>query len=71
MTDTSCRSLQDGREVNMKIRKTMLFSRIFGAFCQKLSIDLNTVVFLFDGHRIHPEKTPADVRLLRGSLFVS
>jgi hypothetical protein len=36
--------------------------QVFDAYCQKKSIEANTVKFLFDGSRVAKEDTPETVR---------
>ncbi|GAB5355492.1 hypothetical protein AAMO2058_000210200 [Amorphochlora amoebiformis] len=52
---------QDGNEVFFKVKKTTSFKRLMEAYCQKVGASSDAVRFLFDGDRISPEKTPADL----------
>mmetsp|Transcript_1100 Transcript_1100/g.1531 ORF Transcript_1100/g.1531 Transcript_1100/m.1531 type:complete len:93 (-) Transcript_1100:208-486(-) len=52
---------QDGNEVFFKVKKTTTFKRVMEAYCGKVGADMGAVRFLFDGNRISPEQTPADL----------
>jgi len=52
---------QDGNEVYFKVKKTTQFMKVMSAYCKKVGADLDTVRFLFDGQRLRPEQTPADL----------
>ena len=52
---------QDGNEVFFKVKKTTTFSKVMNAYCKKVGADMESVRFLFDGQRLRPEQTPADL----------
>ncbi len=52
----------DGNEVYFKARVTTQFSKVMSAYCKKVGADLESVRFLFDGTKLLPEQTPAEVR---------
>ena len=52
---------QDGNEVFFKVKKTTTFSKVMHAYCKKVGTDIESVRFLFDGTRLRPEQTPADL----------
>lgn len=37
------------------------FLQVIAAYCNKRSVDMGSVRFLFDGTRINPNSTPEDV----------
>jgi hypothetical protein len=39
------------------------------AYCKKVGADMESVRFLFDGQRLRPDQTPADVRKTRTRLL--
>lgn len=52
---------QDGNEVYFKVKKTTQFSKVMSAYCKRVGADLESVRFLFDGQRLRPDQTPADL----------
>ena len=45
-----------------RVKKTTLFDKLFKAYCQKKSLDQNTLVFMgSDGQRLNAHQTPAEV----------
>jgi len=54
---------QDGNEVYFKVKKTTQFSKVMSAYCKKVGADLESVRFLFDGQRLRPDQTPADLNM--------
>lgn len=53
---------QEGNEVYFKVKKTTTFAKVMAAYCKKVGADMESVRFLFDGVRLKPDQTPADVR---------
>ena len=49
-----------------KVKPTTRFEKIFNAFCQKKAVDQAQVRFVFDGARISPNSTPADLDMTDG-----
>lgn len=54
---------QDGNVVFFKAKPSTPFRKLMTAYCQKSSIDPESVVFSFDGQRLRGEQTPADVEM--------
>ena len=54
---------QDGNEVYFKVKKTTAFAKVMNAYCKKVGADMESVRFLFDGQRLRPEQTPADLEM--------
>lgn len=52
---------QDGNEVFFKVKRTTAFSKVMNAYCKKVGTDMESIRFLFDGQRLRPEQTPADL----------
>lgn len=52
---------QDGNEVYFKVKRTTQFSKVMMAYCKKVGQDVESVRFLFDGQRLRPDQTPADL----------
>ena len=51
----------DGDEVIFRVKRTVQFSQVMSAYCRKVGADLESIRFFFDGRRVRPERTPADV----------
>jgi len=54
---------QDGNEVYFKVKKTTQFAKVMNAYCKKVGSDMDSVRFLFDGQRLKPDQTPADLEM--------
>ena len=54
----------DGNEVYFKCKMTTPLQKLMHAFCNRQGHQMNSVRFLFDGERLRPDQTPADVRSL-------
>jgi len=52
---------QEGNEVFFKVKKTTTFAKVMAAYCKKVGADVEHVRFLFDGTRLRPDQTPADL----------
>lgn len=52
---------QTGAEVHFKVKEHTRFNKVFDAYCKKKSMPANSVRFMFDGNRIQPDNTPAEV----------
>jgi hypothetical protein len=53
--------IKDGNEVVFKVKKTTIFKKIFEAYAQKMGRPSNVFKFSFEGTRLEPDQTPADV----------
>lgn len=51
----------DGGTVQFKCKGTTPLEKLMKAFCSKQGLQFGTVKFLFDGNRIQPTQTPADL----------
>lgn len=54
---------QYGGEVFFKIKKTMPLGKLISAYCERKSVQANTVRFLFDGTRINDDMTPKSLNM--------
>jgi len=54
---------QDGNEIYFKVKKTTQFRKVMIAYCRKVGADVDAVRFLFDGTRIRPDQTPAELEM--------
>lgn len=56
--------MQDGNVVQFKAKRTTPFKKLMNAYCDRQSVEFASVVFVFDGNRLRPEQTPAEVWLV-------
>eukprot|EP01114_Cavostelium_apophysatum_P000714 TRINITY_DN1064_c0_g1_i2.p1 TRINITY_DN1064_c0_g1~~TRINITY_DN1064_c0_g1_i2.p1 ORF type:complete len:104 (-),score=14.20 TRINITY_DN1064_c0_g1_i2:40-351(-) len=54
---------QDGSEVYFKIKKNTPLRKLMEAYCQRQSVDQNSIRFLYDGQRLSPDQTPKELEL--------
>ncbi len=57
----SVADLQDGGEVFFRIKSTATLKKLMHAYCDRQSVDPQSIAFLFDGRRLRAEQTPAEV----------
>lgn len=62
--------LQDGNEVFFRIKRSTQLRKLMTAYCDRQSVDLSSIAFLFDGRRLRGEQTPDEVKLLGAGLVV-
>lgn len=55
--------LQDGNEVFFRIKRSTQLKKLMNAYCDRQSVDFNSIAFLFDGRRLRAEQTPDEVSL--------
>ncbi|MBA0668351.1 hypothetical protein Goklo_001272, partial [Gossypium klotzschianum] len=49
---------QDGNEVFFRIKRSTQLKKLMNAYCDRQSVDFNSIAFLFDGRRLRVEQTP-------------
>ncbi|KVI02314.1 Small ubiquitin-related modifier, SUMO, partial [Cynara cardunculus var. scolymus] len=49
---------QDGNEVFFRIKRSTQLKKLMNAYCDRQSVELNSIAFLFDGRRLRGEQTP-------------
>lgn len=54
---------KEGNEIYFKIRYSTPLKKLMMAYCERFSIDLNSIRFLFNGQRIQLEQTALDVNI--------
>ncbi|BAS75908.1 Os01g0918300, partial [Oryza sativa Japonica Group] len=54
----------DGNEVFFRIKRSTQLKKLMNAYCDRQSVDMNAIAFLFDGRRLRGEQTPDEVRSL-------
>ncbi|XP_020594027.1 small ubiquitin-related modifier 2-like [Phalaenopsis equestris] len=57
---------QDGNEVFFRIKRGALLKKLMTAYCDRQSVDANSIRFLFDGRRLRGEQTPAELDMEDG-----
>lgn len=63
MNDDFVFHLQDGNEVFFRIKRSTQLKKLMNAYCDRQSVELNSIAFLFDGRRLRAEQTPDEVPL--------
>ncbi|KAL5228870.1 hypothetical protein ABZP36_017135 [Zizania latifolia] len=53
---------QDGNEVFFRIKRSTQLKKLMSAYCDRQSVDMTAIAFLFDGRRLRAEQTPDEVR---------
>ncbi|KAM1000682.1 hypothetical protein ACFX2I_007284 [Malus domestica] len=53
---------QDGNEVFFRIKRSTQLKKLMNAYCDRQSVEFNSIAFLFDGRRLRAEQTPDEVR---------
>ncbi|XP_020578071.1 small ubiquitin-related modifier 2-like [Phalaenopsis equestris] len=54
---------QDGNEVFFKINRGTPLMKLMTAYCDRMSVDFSYVRFLFEGSRLHGERTPEELHM--------
>ncbi|XP_077216610.1 small ubiquitin-related modifier 1-like [Tasmannia lanceolata] len=57
---------QDGNEVFFRIKRSTQLRKLMNAYCDRQSVDFNSIVFLFDGRRLQVEQTPDQLEMEDG-----
>lgn len=47
--------LKDGNEVFFRIKRSTALRKLMSAYCDRQSVDMNSIAFLFDGRRLRGE----------------
>jgi len=48
--------------VFFRIKRSTQLKKLMNAYCDRQSVDMNAIAFLFDGRRLRGEQTPDEVR---------
>jgi hypothetical protein len=59
-------SPKDGGEVFFRIKSTATLKKLMHAYCDRQSVDPQSIAFLFDGRRLRAEQTPAELDMEDG-----
>ncbi|CAI9088386.1 OLC1v1022695C1 [Oldenlandia corymbosa var. corymbosa] len=57
---------QDGTEVFFRIKRSTQLKKLINAYCERQSVDLAAMAFLFDGRRLQGEQTPDQLEMEDG-----
>ncbi|PWA91692.1 hypothetical protein CTI12_AA088830 [Artemisia annua] len=57
---------QDGNEVFFRIKRNTQLKKLMNAYCDRQSVELNSIAFLFDGRRLRGEQTPDELEMEEG-----
>uniref|UniRef100_M8BY97 Small ubiquitin-related modifier n=1 Tax=Aegilops tauschii TaxID=37682 RepID=M8BY97_AEGTA len=57
---------RDGNEVFFRIKRSTQLKKLMNAYCDRQSVDLNSIAFLFDGRRLRGEQTPDELEMEEG-----
>lgn len=58
--------LQDGNEVFFRIKRSTQLKKLMNAYCDRQSVEINSIAFLFDGRRLRAEQTPDELEMEDG-----
>ncbi|PON91900.1 Rad60/SUMO-like domain containing protein [Trema orientale] len=70
--DDETKPVVHSRHINLKIKgqqRTSPLELLMKEYCNQMSLDLNSIVFLYDGHIIKPLQTPDQLRMEEGDLI--
>ncbi|CAH1444364.1 unnamed protein product [Lactuca virosa] len=57
---------QDGNEVFFRIKRSTQLKKLMNAYCERQSVDISSIAFLFDGRRLRAEQTPDELEMEDG-----
>ena len=57
---------QDGQETMFKVKKSTTMQKIMDAYANKMGLDVNSLVLIFDGHRCQGRDTPGSLEMEDG-----
>ncbi|CAN6694758.1 unnamed protein product [Malus baccata var. baccata] len=57
---------QDGNEVFFRIKRSTQLKKLMNAYCDRQSVEFNSIAFLFDGRRLRAEQTPDELEMEDG-----
>ncbi|GMN53783.1 hypothetical protein TIFTF001_022918 [Ficus carica] len=57
---------QDGNEVFFRIKRSTQLKKLMNAYCDRQSVEFNSIAFLFDGRRLRAEQTPEELEMEDG-----
>ncbi|KMT05641.1 hypothetical protein BVRB_7g167780 [Beta vulgaris subsp. vulgaris] len=57
---------QDGSEVFFRTKRTTPLKKLMNAYCDRQSVDMQSIAFLFDGRRLQGDQTPEALEMEDG-----
>ncbi|KAI8015709.1 Small ubiquitin-related modifier 2 [Camellia lanceoleosa] len=57
---------EDGNEVFFRIKRSTQLRKLMTAYCDRQSVEFNSIAFLFDGRRLRGEQTPDELEMEEG-----
>lgn len=57
---------QDGNEVFFRTKRTAALKKLMSAYCDRQSVDVESIAFLFDGRRLRGDQTPDELEMEDG-----
>ncbi|CAL5390398.1 unnamed protein product [Camellia sinensis] len=57
---------KDGNEVFFRIKRSTQLKKLMNAYCDRQSVEFNSIAFLFDGRRLRAEQTPDELEMEDG-----
>ncbi|GJY77603.1 Lys-63-specific deubiquitinase BRCC36-like protein [Tanacetum coccineum] len=61
---------RDGNEVFFRIERSTQLKKLISAYCDRKSVEINSIAFLFDGRHLRGEHTPDESSVLLGCVLV-
>lgn len=58
--------IEDGNEVFFRIKRSTQLKKLMNAYCDRQSVDIKSIAFLFDGRRLNAEQTPDQLEMEDG-----
>ncbi|KAF8364587.1 hypothetical protein HHK36_033442 [Tetracentron sinense] len=60
------KQIEDGNEVFFRIKRVTQLRKLMTAYCDRQSVEFNSIAFLFDGRRLRGEQTPDELEMEDG-----
>ncbi|XP_010524672.1 PREDICTED: small ubiquitin-related modifier 2-like [Tarenaya hassleriana] len=60
-------TVMDGRVLSFRIKRSLKMRTLMQAYSDRLKVDANTFVFLYDGVKLSPDDTPDELKLEDGA----
>uniref|UniRef100_A0A2C9UDU6 Small ubiquitin-related modifier n=2 Tax=Manihot esculenta TaxID=3983 RepID=A0A2C9UDU6_MANES len=54
---------QDGNEVFFRIKRSTQLKKLMNAYCDRQSVELSSIAFLFYGRRLRGDQTPDELEM--------
>lgn len=57
---------QEGNEVFFRTKRTTALKKLMSAYCDRQSVSMESIAFLFDGRRLRENQTPEELEMEDG-----